>query len=512
MGRKKTRTMSNRKNKGKPKQSRPRASLTPQQGARLQQAAQAQAAGNLAYAESVYNALLAEKARAPELYNNLAMIYAQSGRKAQARKFWKQALAINPRFSDARMHLATLLEQSGETDKAVSGYERVLADHPRQFIARYRLANLVKAQGRLDEAARHYETILRQEPGYTQAHFTYSLVHKYREASDPHIDAMLDLYERKGLPAENRTHLAFALAKAFDDIGDYPRAFRYLEEGNQIRAASFRYAIDGDEALFENIESVFTRDSISRMRVDADPSNRPIFIVGMPRSGTSLVERILASHSTVYGAGELEDFYALSVTNFLRRSGDFGFMPLESYPRSAFEITGKSYLEKLESLDSSAARVTDKLPLNFMMIGLIRLVLPNARIVHCVRDARDTCLSIYRQNFATGNYRFAYDLKTLGQFHNLYQGLMRHWHENLPGEIYDIGYEALTADPEHEIRKLLAACDLEWEDRCLEFDKSEGLVKTASHYQVRQPMYTSSVRSWENYREFLTPLLDALED
>lgn len=146
-----------------------------------------------------------------------------------------------------------------------------------------------------------------------------------------------------------------------------------------------------------------------------------------------------------------------------------------------------------------------------MMIGLIKMMLPNAKIIHCVRDARDTCLSIFKQNFTTGNYRFAYDLETIGQFYLEYERLMRHWHEVLPGAIYDLSYEALTHNPEEEIRKLLAACDLDWQDSCLEFSKAGGVVRTASAYQARQPMYTSSVALWEKYQPFLQPLLDELE-
>jgi tetratricopeptide (TPR) repeat protein len=502
-----------RKNKARLKQTaRPRQALSGPQSARLQQATQAQSSGNLAYAESSYRALIAEKAFVPELYNNLALICAQSARPKEALGLWRQALAINPRFPDARMHLASAAEQSGDIDKAIAGYERVLADHPGMFLARYQLANVVKAQGKLDEATSHYEIIMQQQPGYTQAHFTYSLVHKYLDADDPHIGAMLGLYARKSLGVENQIHLAFSLAKAFEDIGDYPQAFRYLEQGNRLRHETFNYAIDSDEAMFKNIAEVFTRESMSRVQVDADPSSRPVFIVGMPRSGTTLVERILASHSDVYGAGELDYFYSLGVSNFLRASNELGFSSLDSYSKDAFEKTGRTYLDQINLLDRQASRVTDKLPFNFMMIGLIKIALPNAKIIHCVRDARDTCLSIYKQNFATENYRFAYDLKSVGQFHNLYRVLMEHWHQTLPGDIYDIEYEALTRNPEHEIRNLLSACELEWQDSCLHFDKSEGLVKTASHYQVRQPMYTSSVQLWERYREYLGPLLEVLRE
>jgi hypothetical protein len=223
------------------------------------------------------------------------------------------------------------------------------------------------------------------------------------------------------------------------------------------------------------------------------------------------VEKILASHPAVHGAGELEHIFSLGVSLFLDPAIHRQFRPLPTYPASAFATLGHTYLAKLEALNGEAPRVTDKMPFNMMMIGLIRAALPNAKIIHCVRDARDTSVSIYRQNFATGNYRFAYDLESIGQFHNLYRKLMRHWHEVYPGAIYDVCYESLVRDPEPEIRKLLAACDLEWNDACLSFHATPGLVKTASFYQVRQPMYTRSVGLWEKYREFLGPLLDVLE-
>lgn len=507
--------MSNKKRKIKQKiqkTTKSRQVITSQQNLRLQQAVQAHSAGNLAFAESAYRALIAERVKLPNLFNNLAMICAQSQRHDEALGLWKKALAIDPRYPDARMHLATAYEQSGKTGQAAGCYQRVLADHPEMYVARYLLANLLKAQGNMAEAIAHYEQIMEQQPGYTQAHFTYSLTHKYREIGDPHIQTMLGLYQNDRLNAENRTHIAFALAKAFEDIKDFPQAFHYMKKGNDLRYDTFNYTIEGDEALFNNIIQTFSRDAIARVQVRAEDSNRPIFIVGMPRSGTSLVEKILASHSDVYGAGEVDYLYALGVNIFLVESDNFQFRPLDSYSKETFETVGKSYLEKIRQLNDQASRVTDKLPFNFMMIGLIKIALPNARIVHCVRDARDTSLSIYKQNFNTQNYRFAYDLKTVGQFHNLYRKLMKHWHQVMPGAIYDIEYESLTRHPEREIRNLLSACGLEWQENCLNFDKSEGMVKTASFYQVRQPMYTSSVNLWEQYQEFLGPLLSELDD
>ena len=434
-----------------------------------------------------------------------------SGGVEEPRPVRKPALAADPGSLDAAMGQALGYERMGRAAEAMDVYQRIVRRWPAYIPARYLLANLLKAQGRFDEAADIYRRIIAEQPDYTQAHFTYSGIHRYRERTDPHIAQMHALLHSGALPVEKQVHLAFALGKAFEDLQEDRGAFRYFELGNRLRRGTFHYAIESDAELIHNIMRTFNRDAVARLRLEAQPSRRPIFIVGMVRSGTSLVEKILASHAAVHGAGELEHAFALGVRLFLDPALHCQFRPLDTYPASAFETFGRTYLANLDALGTQAPRITDKLPFNMMMVGLIRAALPNATIIHCVRDARDTGVSIYRQNFATDNYRFAYDLTTIGQFHNLYRQLMRHWHETYPGAIHDVQYEALVRDPEPEIRKLLAACDLEWDDACLRFHSTPGLVTTASFYQVRQPMYTESVGAWQHYRDFLQPLLQALE-
>jgi Flp pilus assembly protein TadD len=489
-----------------------RPQLSRQQAELLQRGMAAQARGDLGGAEAAYRRLIADRVEAAQPYGNLAQICAQTGREDEALELWKKALAAAPGSLEPRMGLAALHEQGGRTERALEAYQRIVAKHPDYIPARYLLANQFKAQGRFAEATALYRQIMSDQPDYAQAHFTYAGIHTYRDAGDPHIAAMQKLLQSGSLADEQRTQLAFALAKAFEDFADYDRAFAYLEFGNGLRRAAFHYSIDSDAELIRNIIDTFSAEALSRVQVEADPSRRPIFIVGMVRSGTSLVEKVLASHSEVYGAGELQYVWSLAAKLFLKSALRYQFAPLAAYPAGAFTQLGKAYLAKLAQLNADSPRVTDKMPFNMMMIGLIRLALPNAKIVHCVRDARDTCLSIYRQNFATGNYRFAYDLRSIAQFHNLYRKLMRHWHEVFPGMIYDINYESLTHDPEREIRGLLEACELEWQDDCLHFDKSPGVVRTASYFQVRQPMYTRSVNLWRRYERHLQPLLQALEE
>lgn len=485
--------------------------LTEAQQARLQHAVAAHARGDLAAAEAQYRALLAEKAATCEVLCRLAALCGQGGRQAEALRLWRQAVAADPGSIEAAAGLAGGYERAGRIEQALDAYRRIVRRWPQNIPARYLLGNLLKAQGRFDEASALYAQIMAERPDYTQAHFTYSGLHRYRDRADPHIATMLSLLHSGALPHDNRVHLAFALGKAFEDLRDYREAFRYFELGNRLRRAILPYSIESDAELFANIMQTFSRDAVARLQVAAPQSNRPIFIVGMVRSGTSLVEKILGSHPAVFGAGELEHAFALGVSLFLDPAMHRHFRPLDSYPAAAFETFGRTYLARLDELDTRAPRVADKLPFNLMMVGLIRAALPNATIIHCVRDARDTCLSIYRQNFTTGNYRFAYELETIGRFHNLYRRLMRHWHEVYPGSIHDVRYESLAQDPEPEIRRLLAACDLDWHDDCLRFHATPGVVTTASSYQVRQPMYTDSVGYWRNYAEFLQPLLRVLD-
>ena len=214
----------------------------------------------------------------------------------------------------------------------------------------------------------------------------------------------------------------------------------------------------------------------------------------------------------MHGAGELDYFFKLGTNQFLTEETGFLFAPLNAYSKKQLENVGHSYLKQIEQLNKDSAYITDKLPFNMLLIGLIKIALPNAKIIHCVREPRDNCLSIYKKNFTTDNYRFAYNLTTLGQFHNLYRRLMKHWHDIFPDTIYDVHYESLVSNPEPEIRKLIAICDLDWQSECLQFDRSKSTITTASAVEVRKPMYTSSVGVWHQYQDYLQPLFDALDD
>jgi tetratricopeptide (TPR) repeat protein len=466
---------------------------------------------NFVKAADFYQKATVENPKFALAHLNLSFSLKQIGKLVDSERACKSALEIAPNYIQAEDFLGQILVSKGDLDQAQQVFEKLLSENPKNIKALYALGNIFKSQGEFKKACAYYQKIFSIQPKYSQAHFTYSSIYKYIDKKDPHIELMLEQYKIAERTSDSKIQLSFALAKAFEDIQDYDEAFKYLEEGNQLRFARYNYNIESDEVFVKSIIESFNTNSLNNLDVQATTSGAPIFIVGMPRSGTSLVEKILSTHTNVHAGGELDYFFQLGTQNLLTESSNYLFTPINNVPRELLENIGLQYIEKIKLLNSESRYTTDKLPFNFLLIGLIKKALPNARIIHCVRDAKDNCLSIYKKNFTTDNYRFAYNLKTLGQFHNLYSQLMEHWHSTFPHSIIDIKYESLVSNSEIEIKKLIAACDLEWQEECLNFHKSEAIVNTASAYQVRQPIYDSSIGIWTKYKSYLTPLFSELK-
>ena len=432
---------------------------------------------NFKNAIAYYQQALVSNANIAPAHLNLSFCYLQIGMLDESEQSCLQALKLVPSYIQAEDHLGQIYMAKGCLNQAKAIYEKQLKENGQNVKALYTLGNILKSQGKLEQAKENYHKAFSLYPEYSQAHFTYASIHKYKEINDPHIRSMLAQYKQLNLPTENKIQLSFALAKAFEDVKDFSQAFAYLATGNKLRHERNNYTIESDEIFIKNIKEVFTKENVEGLRIKSQSSTKPIFIIGMPRSGTTLVEKIIASHSKVYGAGELEHFFKLSTDNFLTEKTNYLFAPLTTYANESFDKIGTSYLKYIESLDNNATHITDKLPFNMLMVGFIKIAFPNAKIIHCVRNAKDNCLSIFKKNFTTDNYRFAYNLKTLGQFHKLYQSLMEHWHANFPDSIFDIEYEALIDNPEDEIKRLINHCDLNWEDKCLNFHKTDAIIK-----------------------------------
>jgi hypothetical protein len=309
-----------------------------------------------------------------------------------------------------------------------------------------------------------------------------------------------------------RIRLNFALAKAYDDIGRFDDAFRHLQEGNRQKRE--RIAYDEKQALeqFDRIRSCLDRGLLARSS-GGFRSDVPIFVLGMPRSGTTLIEQILAAHPAIHGAGELTDFGRLA--NHIRDAkGNLCRYPDDVAGLSDDQLAflGKEYVGRLRQLAPAAPRITDKMPGNFVFVGLIHMALPNARIIHVRRDPCDTCLSCYSKLFSAPQ-EFTYDLAELGRYYREYDRLMTHWRETLPhGRMFEVRYEDVIADLETWARRIVGHCGLEWDPACIAFHEARRPVRTASATQVRQPIYSTSHGRWRNYGAHLGPLIAALDN
>jgi tetratricopeptide (TPR) repeat protein len=442
-----------------------------------------------------------------EVHNNLGNALSVLGRHADAVQHLRRALEIKPDFAEALGNLAIALTALNRHDEAAGWYERSLEVAPDIADLHAGYGNQLMILGRLDEARREVEQAIALAPGRAEFYRSLSTMKRFG-SDDPQLAAMQVLADDSGtLSDDERMHLHFGLAKAHADIGLHDSAFRHLEAANGLK----RHQISYDEAAalgqFERIAAVFTPELLRRLAGCGDPSALPVFIVGMPRSGTTLVEQVLASHPSVFGAGEIGDLEAA-----MAGSDGGSWFPERIVSMSGEQVRriGVNYGERIAALAPSAQRITDKLLMNFRFIGLIHLALPKARIIHVQRNPVDTCLSCFFRLFG-GELPFAYDLAELGRYYRAYTRLMAHWRAVLPeGAMVEVQYEDLVTDFAAQARRLVAYCGLEWDERCASFHETRRPVTTSSATQVRQPIYRSSIDQWRPYGHRLGPLLDAL--
>jgi len=313
------------------------------------------------------------------------------------------------------------------------------------------------------------------------------------------------------LTTEQRLNLEFAAGKCYEDCGEFDEAGMRVNEGNRLQRSGFTYDVADDLAVFDHIKREFDETFFSRWSNVGTSDATPIFVVGMPRSGTSLVEQILASHKDVFGGGELQYLPQAIHSRLPMRDGFDCTRSLETATDNGFEEIANRYLSQIRKLDASAQHVTDKLPNNFLHIGLIKAVFPAASIIHISRDSRDTCWSIYKNFFSARGHYYAYEQTELGKYYCAYENLMAHWRQVVPGGVYDVCYENLVNDQESTTRALLEACGLPWDPACLDFHKTARTVRTLSASQIRRPVYSGSIGAWKNVADSLTPLLTALD-
>jgi tetratricopeptide (TPR) repeat protein len=446
-----------------------------------------------------------------EAHMNLANSLGAVERPQEALAHYQKAAAIDPANAEAYARTAFMLFHLGRIGEAIAHCEQALAIDPDHGDALRNLGVALRALGRVDEAIGRFENAIAAAPGDAAGLYYVLATSKRMSAGDSHFSAMQHLAGRmKSLNAEDQIGLHFALGKACADIGDHQQSFQHLLQGNALKRHEF---VEHDEARllarFARIEAVFSAELFNDKRTAGNPSSVPVFIIGMPRSGTSLVEQILASHPGVFGAGERYELGDLAQAIAGAEGAEFP-EAVAAMPGEALDALGTSYLDAIGPLAPAATRITDKMPGNFFHAGLIHLALPNARIIHTCRDPRDTAMSCFSTLFAMG-HPHTYDLAELGRYIRAYENLMAHWRRVLPeGAMLEVQYETLVGDLETEAKRIVAYCGLEWDDACLSFHKTKRPVRTASVIQVRQPIYNSSVGRWQPYEKELQPFLRAL--
>jgi tetratricopeptide (TPR) repeat protein len=433
----------------------------------------------------------------------------QLDRKQAAMDCYEQVIALKPDFPNSYNSMGLILLRDSQPNQAIPYFEKAVKLNPKMAIAHIHIGHALTELGRFEEAE---EVLLRGlalkkniAGGYS------SLIQlKSKNKANPHLSNMEILLKKGLFSRADQTLMYFSLAKGYMSQGENKLGFNYLQQGNQYKRANFHYEINKDAILFNRIVQSFDISLFQERRDYGSTSRVPIFILGMPRSGTTLVEQILASHSKIYGAGEGLGLWHLNNELALLTKTRKGFPEgVTEIEQNSWQDLAMAYEGGLREKSADALHITDKMPHNFLNIGLIHLMFPKAIIIHCSREPIDTCLSIYMQNFA-GHHPYSYDLGELGEYYQLYHGLMNHWRDVLPNRMLEVPYEQMVEKPEEMAKKIIASCGLTWEDHCLDFHKSSRAVHTASFVQVRQPIYKSAVGRWIKYEEQLKPLIEAL--
>jgi len=443
---------------------------------------------------------------------NLAVVLHRRNEAGRAQQEIECLLAADPHNPAYRNLAAVILSRIGEYERSIAMYEELLGEYPANAKVWLSFGHVLKTEGRQDASIDAYRKSIVLQPGFGEAYWSLANLKTFR-FGEPELADMHAALGNSALGTIDRVHLHFALGKAYEDAGDYARSFEQYAAGNALHRKGFRYDADLNTARTETLKSVFTRELFDARAGSGSPAPDPIFIVGMPRAGSTLLEQILSSHSAVEGTTELPDMITLArELRGLAGSEEIGSYAsvLAAQDDARLRELGDRYLERTRiHRKSGRPFFIDKMPNNFLHIGMIRLILPNAKIVDARRHPMACCFSNFKQHYARGQ-RFSYDLTDMGRFYRDYVGLMEHFDAALPGRIHRVFYERLVEDTESEVRRLLDYCGLPFEAGCLRFFENERAVRTASSEQVRQPIYRDGVDQWRRFEPWLAPLAEAL--
>ena len=465
------------------------------------------AIGRFAGAVELYREAVDRHPANAQFHRHLGVAYHRMGQTQSSIDCFEQAIRLRPDYAKARVDYALVLRQLARTRQARDQIKEAIRVDPMDIDARLSLALTYRQEGATDLAVDELERLVSAKPNCGAAYHHIALIEPDRELA-PRIEKLL---ADPRLPQDDAIHCHFALGNVFDAHRSVDRAFAHYRMANALKRRSVEYDPDANTELFKRLIATYSNVFVERTRRLGNPSRLPVFIVGLPRSGTTLVEQILASHRGVYGAGEIESL--AGVNQSIARK----FRGVSPAPECMSLIDGQTvdeysaqYLAELRLRAPTAARVVDKLPGNFVRVGLIKSLFPHARIIHCRRNPLDTCLSLYFHYFQA--FACSFDLRELGRYYLDYLRLMAHWEDVYPGAIFEVRYEQLVAEPGRVSRGLVDYLGLDWDERCLAFHESNRSVMSPSNLEVRRPVYRTSVERWKRYESHLGPLTEVLGD
>jgi tetratricopeptide (TPR) repeat protein len=444
----------------------------------------------------------------PQAHNNLGLIYINQDHPTAAVKSLEWAVSYAPNYAEAFNNLGAAFQEQMLYCEAKEQFEKAVNLNSNYALALNNLGISFEIMGQKDKAKISYNQAIAINSGYAEVHRNLSAIKKYTK-KDSQVKQMESLYLKSSLSHSDRTNLCFALAKVNEDLNNEKEFFRFLDEGNKLRKQQLKFSFETSENL--NLKLINIAKSSPTLKTELANYNltkRPIFIVGMPRSGSSLVEQIISSHPNVYGAGELNNFKK-TINPFLNKLLDKDVN--NNISEKDIASIRQEYIDSLTPFNIQENVFTDKMLLNFKYIGLIINSFPEAKIIHLKRDARAVCWSIYKSYFSVKGNGWAYDMTDIVNYYSSYVKTMDAWHQLFPSKIYDVSYEKLTINQKVETENLLKYCNLEWNESCLNFHKNTRAVKTASSSQVRKKMYQGSSEAWKKYESNLKPLIEGLK-
>jgi tetratricopeptide (TPR) repeat protein len=435
--------------------------------------------------------------------NNLGLTHYKSNNLKEAEIFFNRVLDINDSYIETLNNLGLLKYDLNDIQSASNLFQKSLKINPNILQTNYNYSALLQSIGKYDEAKTYLKKALDLNPSFTLADQSFAMLNKY-SLKDAHLISMEKKLINSNLSKLDLSQLNFALGKAYADTKDYNKSFQYIKTANQLKKQVTKYNLNSDLKTIEKIKTIYT-DMNNKKIIFKFKKDKIIFILGMPRSGTSLIEQIISNHKDVFGGGEIK-YLSENFDNFLKME-NFNIQSIVE----TFETYGDEYMGHLKEMYNIKNIFTDKAVLNFRWVGFIKKIFPNSKIIHCTRNSLENCWSIYKNDFK-GGLNFSNDLLDLGGYYNSYKNLMSFWKKHLNADIFEAPYESMINNSEEKIKEIIKFCDLTWDENCLKFYDNKRPIKTVSFNQAREPIYNKSLNASRAYEKHLSSLKSILED